>query len=101
MNAADITHVRMLDDDWENKYKPITNMRTTTTSEPSYGFDCHNAIDLDYLAGVDNSYIWTHVDCEDSTCIINGVHIVNRIQYFVTELPAPLNTHIVVVNDVV
>jgi hypothetical protein len=31
--------------------------------------------------------VWTYVDGDDGTYVTNGYHLVNRIGYFITEVP--------------
>jgi hypothetical protein len=61
-------------DEWEDKYLPTTPL--------AYGDLSEIDDDLDY------HYIWTMVDGEGRYAnLLNGIHIVNRLGYFVTEKP--------------
>jgi len=67
---------------WEEKYKPITNPFTKDTQIfETYGEE------YDFIKKTDPKKIWTLVDGDVGTYIIDGWHYVNRIGYFVTEVP--------------
>lgn len=60
--------------EWEVKYKPTTDIEYGDLTE----------IDDD----VDQHYIWTVIDGEGIYMnITSGIHIINRLGYFVTEVP--------------
>jgi hypothetical protein len=49
--------------------------------------------ELNFVMAADNDYIWTYGDGDDDgTYVWNGYSIVNRIGYFITEVPCPANT---------
>lgn len=78
--------MRMTDWEWEEEYKPITNHIT-----PGSGitFDTHGK-DGDFVREVlktNPGSIWTLVDCDGKTIICSGYHFVNRIAYYITEVP--------------
>lgn len=61
-------------DEWEATYKPTTDFEYGDLSE----------IDGD----VDQHHIWTVVDGDGIYMnIVSGIHIINRLGYFVTEVP--------------
>ena len=39
-------------------------------------------------------YIWTYAEVDSGSYIWNGWHFVNRLGYFITEVPCPPNTDI-------
>ena len=43
--------------------------------------------DIAFIATQSDDNIWTWIDGDEGTWIVNGFHIVNRIGYFVTENP--------------
>jgi hypothetical protein len=60
--------------EWEETYKPTTDFEYGDLSE----------IDGD----VDQHHIWTVVDGDGIYMnIVSGIHIINRLGYFVTEVP--------------
>lgn len=74
-------------DQWAETYKPMTNhidKESDTILYETYGEE------LNYIrakASFRPAHVWTLVDGEDGTYIINGYHFVNRIAYIVTEEP--------------
>jgi hypothetical protein len=80
---------------WEAKYKPIKNQFAQPQGEfgdefvedkfETYGDD------LEFVRSVcdaDPRRVWTLVDGDDGNLyIVDGYHLVNRINYFVTEVP--------------
>jgi hypothetical protein len=70
-------------DAWEAKYKPIQNFNGDRvwngTMFETYGED------LEFVARTPDEFVWTWVDGDEGTWIVNGFHWVNRIGYFVTE----------------
>jgi hypothetical protein len=73
-------------DAWEAKYKPIKNHLDDDNDKfETYGEE------LDYVRSVydtDPRRVWTLIDGDDGNLyIVDGYHLVNRINYFVTEKP--------------
>lgn len=69
---------------WEEKYKPLKNHIDTSSYDKfeTYGEE------LEFVRSQDNKLIWTLVDGDDGNLyIINGYHLVNRVNYFVTQVP--------------
>lgn len=69
--------------DWEEKYRPIKNHITGEDDKfETYGEE------LEFVRAQDPRCIWTLVDGDDGNLyIVDGYHLVNRINYFVTEVP--------------
>lgn len=66
--------------DWCDKYKPIANPNGTCKDD--YLFQvCQE--DIDYLNKQNIHNIWTDI----GRTVINGAHFVNRICYYLTEIP--------------
>lgn len=71
---------------WEATYRPITN---TTREEwdgllfETYGDDLALVLSV---ARKEPRRVWTWVDGDGGSYIINGYHLVNRIGYFITEV---------------
>ena len=67
---------------WDAKYKPVTNHFDGTDKFETYGEE------LDFVRAQDPRCIWTLVDGDDGNLyIVDGYHLVNRINYFITEVP--------------
>jgi hypothetical protein len=88
--------VEMTEEEWFATYKPIPNHIDKDASfndgEQGYMFETYGK-ELDFVRAADIDYIWTYGDGDDDgTYIWNGYSIVNRIGYFITEVPCPKNT---------
>jgi hypothetical protein len=69
-------------DAWEAKYKPVRNPFEDNDKFETYGKE------LEFVRAQDPRCIWTLVDGDDGNLyIVDGYHFVNRINYFVTEVP--------------
>ena len=68
--------------EWEAKYKPIPNHITgECCSFETYGDE------VNFVASQDPMTVWTEMDGDNGVYLVNGMHYVNRIQYYVTEVP--------------
>ena len=69
-------------DEWFDKYKPITNDHDEIRIYETYG------VDLDFIESIiDDNRVWTFIDSGDFSVITNGAMFVNRLCYYVTEVP--------------
>ena len=78
-------------DVWSTIYKPIPNHIDKGASfndgEHGYMFETYGA-EYEFVKKADPSYIWTYGDGDDGgTYIWSGWSFVNRIGYFITEVP--------------
>jgi hypothetical protein len=76
---------------WEEHYKPTPNL----ISEEGFAFETYGD-ELAYVATRDAHHVWTEMDGDNGVYIVNGFHYVNRIQYYVTEVPWTEDVEIVV-----
>ena len=93
------TFVEMTFEEWEAAYKPIFNHIDKNASfqdEDGNGlmFETYGD-EVEFVKSQSPENIWTYGDGDDGGGYIwNGWHIVNRIGYFITEVPCPPNTTI-------
>jgi hypothetical protein len=88
------TFVEMTFDAWVQIYKPIINHIDTNSSFDGLMFETYGD-EVEFVKSKSPANIWTYGDGDDSgTYIWNGYHIVNRIGYFITEVPCPPDTTI-------
>ena len=86
-------------EDWVKQYKPIYNHIDKNASfqdESDNGlmFETYGD-EVEFVKSQDPAKIWMYGDGDDGGSYIwNGWHIVNRIGYFVTEVPCPPDTTI-------
>lgn len=68
---------------WADKYKPVTNhlSKHNELMFETYGEE------IEYLQTVDPKYVWTWVDGDLSSFLVAGYAYVNRLGYYVTEVP--------------
>lgn len=88
------TTLRLQVEEWEDTYKPIVN---TLSDNPSWDsgsgglmFETYGH-ELDHVRRISEENpkrVWTYIDGHDYPVIVNGYHIVNRIGYFITDVPA-------------
>lgn len=77
------------DDEWQQEFKPIKNHIDTNASFNGEMFETYGA-EEEFVKSHDPAYVWTYGDGDNGgTFIWNGYHYVNRIGYFITEVPCP------------
>jgi hypothetical protein len=91
--------IELSEEEWFNTYKPIPNHIDNNASFQiedgvGYMFETYGE-EVEFVKTHDPAYIWMYGDGDDGGSYIwNGWHIVNRIGYFVTEVPCPPDTTI-------
>lgn len=82
-------------DQWMEEFIPIKNHLSDNASwqdENGDGIMFETfGIELGFVLGVayaNPQKIWTYVDGDDGTYIVDGYHLVNRIGYFITQNPS-------------
>ena len=91
--------IEMSFEEWVEAYKPIYNH---IDKNASFQDDSDNGLmfetygdEVEFVKSQSPDKIWMYGDGDDGGSYIwNGWHIVNRIGYFVTEVPCPPNTTI-------
>jgi hypothetical protein len=79
-------------EEWFDTYKPILNKVTNYPSDTQYAFETFGD-EVDFVLTHDEKFVWTEVDGDEGVYIINGFHYVNRIQYYICEVPSALPTY--------
>jgi hypothetical protein len=81
-------------DDFIDTYKPITNHIDTNASFDGMMFETYGE-EVEFVKAQDENRIWMYGDGDDGGSYIwSGWGFVNRIGYFITEVPFPDNTTI-------
>jgi len=76
----------MTEDDWIKKFKPIKNPNGNRGFDGE-AFETHG-VDVTFVKEQPNCYVWTLVgDGTGPGVIVEGMHYVNRICYFITQVP--------------
>jgi hypothetical protein len=69
---------------WEDKFKPINNHFSKDPDEimfETYGEE------VEFVQNYDNKYVWTRLQGDMSDLVCAGYHYVNRMGYYITEVP--------------
>ena len=93
------TLVKMDMDTWSDKYQPVLNLLGDNPSlDDGNGgimFETYGR-EVDFVRGVtitNPRNVWTYIDGSDGQpLVVNGWHLVNRIGYLVTAVPAEPET---------
>lgn len=90
---------------WEELFRPVNNH---LDENAGWQDDNGNGImfetygeQLDYVAEQNPHNVWTYTDGEDGTFIQSGLHVTNRIGYFVTENQWTAPVHVQVTDPFV
>ena len=74
-------------EEWVEKYKPIKNwLRKDEDADTFETF----GVEVGIVLGVNRfneKQVWTLVDGDEGMWVTNGYHFVNRVSYFITEIP--------------
>lgn len=79
------TIVDLTYEEWIEQYKPHLDFEGNPIAYETYGDD------YDYIADIDNEYVWTWTDGGDYSVITNGFSYVNRLNYYVCTVPSDIN----------
>jgi len=69
---------------WADKYKPITNKFSKQPDDiifETYGEE------VEFVRNYDPKYVWTNVQGDECDLIVAGYAYVNRLSYYITEIP--------------
>jgi len=92
--------IEMTEDEWFNTYKPIKNHIDTNSSFDGHMFETYGE-EVDFVKTAPENHIWMYGDGDDGGSYLwAGWGFVNRIGYFITEVPFPDNTDIQVLISV-
>tara|TARA_R110002096_G_scaffold174581_1_gene350350 strand:+ start:153 stop:500 length:348 start_codon:yes stop_codon:yes gene_type:complete len=73
---------------WYNKYKPIAPSPDDAAEEAII-----NTVDYTWnvkssaIYEADPAYVWTYVNCDEGSVIVQGRHFVNRDHYYLCSVP--------------
>ena len=71
--------------EWENKFKPIKNHFRDPQHEEII-FETYGE-ELEFVKSQDPRYVWTNIQGDMSDLIVAGYAYVNRLHYYITEVP--------------
>jgi hypothetical protein len=78
-------------EEWEEEFIPMENPFDTNASFNGAMFETFD-VELGFVLGVNSlasQKVWTYVDGDGGTYIVDGYHLVNRIGYFITQNARP------------
>jgi len=79
--------VKMSWEEWVEKFKPVKNHINPSAPEDGCMFETYGE-EFAYVQGhASENKVWTLYDDGDVSFVENGIHVVNRLGYFVTEVP--------------
>jgi hypothetical protein len=86
-------------EEWVDTYKPITNNIDMNASFEGLMFETYGE-EVEFVKAQDENRIWMYGDGDDGGGYIwSGWGFVNRIGYFITEVPCPTDTTIQIKVD--
>jgi len=90
--------IELTEEEWFDTFKPLPNLIDPDASfsdgENGYMFETYGK-ELEFVKAQDPNRIWTYCDGDNGgTYIFQGMRVVNRIGYFISEQPVPDNTTI-------
>ncbi len=71
-------------DKWATKFKPIKNH---LVSDPDQDMFETYGEEVQFVCDYDPRYVWTYLQGDMCDLIVAGYHYVNRLGYYITELP--------------
>jgi hypothetical protein len=84
------TPARIAYEKWWDEYRPIKNHIASNASFDGCLFETYGG-ELEFVCVRNPKQVWTFLDCDGRIRICEGLHYVNRLGYFVTEVEAPAN----------
>jgi hypothetical protein len=76
--------VSMTWSEFVNFFKPETNK---FSKDPDMQMYETYGEELEYVQRYDPHYIWTYLETDEGSVTVEGFHYVNRLGYFITEVP--------------
>jgi len=85
-------------ENWFGKYRPIVNPLASNASFDGCMFETYDE-ELRFVCAQHPRTIWTLLDCDGKMRIAEGLHYVNRMGFFVTEVEAPAHRYFSIKAD--
>lgn len=79
--------------EWVEKYKPLKNQYGDIQMFETYGTD------VEFVKSQPENKIWTLADAGEGSIIVSGWHVVNRIGYYITDIPFEKETWVDIEED--
>lgn len=76
----------MTEDEWWSIYQPKTNHIDDNASWTGTMYETYGA-EVDFVESTLENFVWTLVEVDGKGILVNGYSYVNRLGYFVCEVP--------------
>ena len=93
--------VHLTEDEFFEQFKPIKNTLDDNASYEGTMFETfgEELEEVKKTLATKPLHVWTIADCEDNHFISEGYHFVDRIGYFITEIPAQPDTQYIIAPE--
>lgn len=92
--------IRMTFEEWVEKFKPIKNHTDEEANIDGTLFEI-DRFDFLFIKEYDRSKVWTYIEGDDGNYYVSeGIHMVNRMGYFITEIPYEENTFYEILDEI-
>lgn len=89
----------MTEDEWLETYKPKINHLDSNASWNGTMFETYGE-EVDFVQSTPENFVWTLVEVDGESIIVSGYSFVNRLGYFVCEVPWNDNEfHEILIDD--
>lgn len=85
---ARLKYSRISYENWLVKYRPIKNHFDANAADGGCMFETYGA-EFEFIRQQPADKIWTLVEDEEKLFVCEGFHYINRLGYYITEVPAP------------
>jgi hypothetical protein len=102
VRSSAIRHQDITEDEFIERFGPIRN---PVNSMAGFDFGDGGCLfesagpDLEFVRAQPMNQVWTVIDGDDGLEITDGMHVVNRLGYLVTDRPCPPDTMVTVSLD--
>lgn len=83
------TFINITFEEWKEKYKPLLDKNGDVC-----WYDCAGK-DLEFVLNQNILNVWTEMESGDNYFVYSGIHKMNRMGYYVTEIPYNENETVV------
>jgi hypothetical protein len=95
---ARLKYERISYEEWLVKYRPIKNPFDANAADDGCMFETYGP-DFEFVRQQPVGIVWTLVEDGEKLFVCEGFHYINRLGYYVTEIPAPANSIFVIRAD--
>jgi hypothetical protein len=75
-------------EDWVEKFKPTMDPGNNMDSPLDIGWRDHRTVTTEeWGTALREGRVWTLVDCGPYPLVVSGAHYVNRMEYYICEVP--------------